>query len=291
MRSSNGGGCRTDSACALPPPGSGTVRGMEREHLPGGSGGVWRVREAGGETRVHRPTGPWTPAVHALLAHLEAQGLDGVPHVHGIDADGREILDYLPGSTLDPELDGVSDAALGSAVSWLRRYHDAVRSFTPGALEWRQGVQGLDPGQVVCHNDPGLYNWVIVDGAFAGMIDWDRAGPGDPLDDLAFLCWSGVPLLREIPPADAARRLALAAETYGGVTPRALLDAVERRMALVSERWRAGIERGDPGTLALRDAGIMERHHRRVAEFSRRRGQIMAALPSGGTHRNEQEAP
>lgn len=251
---------------------------MEREHLPGGSGGVWRVQQADGATRVHRPTGPWTPAVHALLAHLDEQGLDGIPRVHGIDEDGQEILDYLPGRTLDPERDSVDDAALIEAASWLRRFHDAVRHFSPGALEWRQGVQRLEPGQVICHNDPGLYNWVVLDDGFAGMIDWDRAGPGDPLDDLAFMCWSGVPLLREIDAADAARRLERAASAYGGVTARELLTAVEARMSLISERWRAGIERGDPGTLALRDAGIMDRHHSRVAGFLRRRAAIMDAL-------------
>ncbi|MFD5600268.1 phosphotransferase [Leucobacter sp. NPDC058333] len=251
---------------------------MEREHLPGGSGGVWRVREPSGVTRVHRPTGPWTPAVHALLEHLDGRGLDGIPRVHGIDSDGREILDYLPGETIDPEAASVSDEALGAAAVWLRRFHDAVRQFDPGPVEWRQGVQSLADGQVICHNDPGLYNWVVVDGNFAGMIDWDRAGPGDPLDDLAFLCWSGVPLLREIPAADAARRLEIAVRAYGGVSPDALLDAVDARMALISGRWRAGLERQDPGTMALRDAGIMDRHHARVEGFSRRRAGIREAI-------------
>ncbi|MEJ6489044.1 phosphotransferase [Leucobacter sp. USCH14] len=263
---------------------------MEREHLPGGSGGVWRVREADGVTRVHRPTGPWTPAVHALLAFLDARGLDGIPRVHGFDGEGQEILDYLPGRTLDPEVDSVDDAALAAAVSWLRRFHDAVRHFTPGVLEWRQGVQRLEAGQVVCHNDPGLYNWMVVDGTFAGMIDWDRAGPGDPVDDLAFMCWSSIPLLRETAPSDAARRLVLAAETYGGVTAQQLLIAVEARMSLISARWRDGIERGDPGTLALRDAGIMDRHHRRVEEFLRRRTEITAVLEAEGALQNEEEA-
>ncbi|MEV8339090.1 phosphotransferase [Leucobacter sp. NPDC077196] len=263
---------------------------MEREHLPGGSGGVWLVQETSGVTRVHRPTGPWTPAVHALLAHLDAQGLDGIPRVHGVDADGWEILDYLPGRTIDPERAGVGDAALAEAASWLRRFHDAVRGFAPGALEWRQGVQRLEAGQVICHNDPGLYNWVVVDDDFAGMIDWDRAGPGYPLDDLAFMCWSSVPLLREIPPADAARRLAIAAQSYGDVTPAELLSAVEARMSLIAARWRDGIERGDPGTLALRDAGIMDRHHRRVEGFSRRRAAIMAALSTAAVPPDSEEA-
>ncbi|WP_449281329.1 phosphotransferase [Leucobacter sp.] len=247
---------------------------MESEYMPGGSGGVWRIGTPGGATRVHRPTGPWTPAVHELLEYLGSHGLDGVPRVRGFDDEGREVLDYLPGETLDPETEQASDEALEAAAAWLRRFHDTVRGFRPGPREWRQGVQ--DPGvdEVICHNDPGLYNWVVADGGFAGMIDWDRAGPGKPVDDLAFLCWTGVPLLREIPVADAARRLALAAAAYGGIDPGELLDAVDARMELIAQRWRAGIERGDPGTLALRDAGIMDRHLAKVRDFGTRREAI-----------------
>ena len=248
------------------------------DHLPGGSGGVWRVRSPEGDVRVHRPTGPWTPAVHALLGHLRERGLDGIPEVHGLDGDGREVLEYLPGDTLDPETQEAGDRTLAEASAWLRRFHDAVRDFRPGAVEWRQGVQPLADDQLICHNDPGVTNWVVSGGRFAGMIDWDRAGPGRPLDDLAFLCWSGIPLLREVPAEAAARRLALVAAAYGGVEPERLLAAVDARMTLIAERWRAGIERGDPGTLALRDSGIMERHLERVRGFEARRPGIRAAL-------------
>ncbi|PRI11573.1 phosphotransferase [Leucobacter massiliensis] len=267
-----------------------TAERFAGEHLPGGSGGVWRVESPGGEVRVHRPTGPWTPAVHELLRFLAERGLDGVPRVHGLDAEGREVLDYLPGDTLDPERTQADDAALAAAASWLRRFHDAVREFRPGPREWRQGVQDLAPGEVICHNDPGLYNWVVAEGRFAGMIDWDRAGPGRPLDDLAFLCWSGVPLLRPIPAADAARRLALAAAAYGGVGPAELLDAVDARMELIAQRWRDGIERGDPGTIALREAGIMDRHLARVRGFAGRRAEIRAAIAEDADERSGRAA-
>ena len=253
---------------------------MDSEYLPGGSGGVWRVRLPDGETRVHRPTGAWTPAVHALLQHLADRGLDGIPRVIGRDDEDREVLSYLPGRTLDPETEQPTVLALAHAAAWLRRFHDAVRDFRPGTVEWRQGPQALAADEVICHNDPGLYNWVIVDEDFAGMIDWDRAGPGRPLDDLAFLCWSGVPLLRPIPAEQAASRLATVAAAYGGVSPAALLDAVSARMDLIAQRWRAGLERGDPGTMALRDAGIMDRHLERVHAFADRRAAIVEHLPA-----------
>jgi hypothetical protein len=38
--------------------------------------------------------GPWTPAVHALLGHLEQRGFDGAPHMLGLDDQGRELLTF-----------------------------------------------------------------------------------------------------------------------------------------------------------------------------------------------------
>jgi hypothetical protein len=52
----------------------------------------------GGRSVVHRQgdvvirdTGPWTPAVHALLRHLEEAGFAGAPRLvgTGLDAGGR----------------------------------------------------------------------------------------------------------------------------------------------------------------------------------------------------------
>jgi hypothetical protein len=77
----------------------------------------------GGRTAVYRrgdvvirETGPWTPAVHALLRHLEQAGFSAAPRLvgPGIDADGRETLTFIDGEFTQPgpwSLDGA--AALG----------------------------------------------------------------------------------------------------------------------------------------------------------------------------------
>src|SRR5262245_29279562 len=88
-----------------------------------------------GET-VRRVTGPWTPAVHALLRHLEAVGFAGAPRVLGLDAQGREMLTFIPGQT-SPTAGVVTDVALGEVGGLLRRYHDAVVGFAlPRGLAW-----------------------------------------------------------------------------------------------------------------------------------------------------------
>ncbi|MBI5160887.1 MAG: phosphotransferase [Micrococcales bacterium] len=248
------------------------------QRLRGKVGGAVRV----GDT-VLRPIGPWTPAVHALLEHLARAGLRGVPGVAGIEG-GREVLPYIPGRSLDPDAELASDAELAGAVTWLRDYHAAVASFRPTEpLRWRSSAEPmrLAADQIVTHNDPGAYNWVVSGGAFVGMIDWDMAGPGHPLEDLAFLCWTGIPLHRELLAADAARRLRRVARLYGGFTPAEILDAAVARMRVAAERIAAGQRRGDPGLLALGQAGEPERTLERLADFAVRRPAIDAALASG----------
>ena len=156
-----------------------------RVHLPGGSGGVWYEKDPVFGRIVHRPTGPWTSAVHELLRHLRQTGLDGVPDVVGIDSDGAEMLSFLAGRSLAPDEEEPSDELLASGAAWLRRFHDAVEGFQPdGPRVWRQTTADLAPGQIVCHNDPGTYNWIVDGDAFVGLIDWDQAGPGHPIDDV-----------------------------------------------------------------------------------------------------------
>jgi aminoglycoside phosphotransferase (APT) family kinase protein len=227
---------------------------------------------------VHRPTGSWTPAVHALLAFLSGLGLRGVPRVVGFDDDGQELLTHLQGRSIEVDDEVSTDDVLRDAVTWLREFHDVVRDFDPAPRLWRGSAAAPAPGEIICHNDTGAYNWIVDDGRFVGMIDWDQAGPGHPIDDLAFLCWSGIPLFREVPVTDAGRRVNLAARSYGGLTASELLDAVADRMERASARIEAGIERADPGMLSLREHGEPQRTRARVDAFVARLPGLRDAL-------------
>ena len=63
--------------------------------LPAPDGQPSRVFRRG--DTVLRPAGPWTPAVHALLRHLERAGFAGSPRVvgDGYDGQGREVLTFI----------------------------------------------------------------------------------------------------------------------------------------------------------------------------------------------------
>lgn len=47
---------------------------------------------------VRKPSMVATPAVHSFLKHLRAASYDGSPDALGIDAHGRQILDFIPGT-------------------------------------------------------------------------------------------------------------------------------------------------------------------------------------------------
>ncbi|REK72188.1 aminoglycoside phosphotransferase [Aeromicrobium endophyticum] len=246
----------------------------DAEHLPGAVGGVTRV----GRT-VRRPTGPWTPAVHELLTFLDHEGLRGVPALHGLDAEGREVLEHVEGRGVPIDREVVLDTVLEEAVAWLRDYHDLVEGFRPsGRRTWRGGEAELADGQIICHNDPGAYNWIIQGGHFVAMIDWDMAGPGRAIDDLAFLAWTAVPLYREIPAADVARRLDILVDAYGEWGPMTVLDAVVERMSTAADRIEAGQARGDQGFVNLGLLGEPQRTRDRVAAFRERIPAIEAEL-------------
>ncbi|MCR6689215.1 aminoglycoside phosphotransferase family protein [Cellulomonas sp.] len=242
--------------------------------LPGGNvGGAVRV---GGTVR--RPTGPWTPAVHELLAFLADEGLPCVPRVHGVDERGREILDYLPGHVVPVGEEELTDAQLTSAAQWLREYHRVVAGFPRTARRWRFVERALAPGEIVCHHDTAMYNLAFDGDDLVGVFDWDVAGPGLPLDDLAMLAWVS-PLL--FPDDDAGRMahgLHVIARAYGGTDPAVLLRHVERRMTDASDRIEAGQRAGDPGMQRLGEVGEPASTRARLATLVARTAELEATL-------------
>jgi hypothetical protein len=59
--------------------------------------------------------------VHELLNRLARAGLDGIPDVLGEDEQGREVLTFLEGETVDVDADQAPDQVLAEAAHWLRR--------------------------------------------------------------------------------------------------------------------------------------------------------------------------
>jgi len=235
-------------------------------------GGNTNVVVRVGDT-VHRQTGHWTPAVHALLAHLESVGFADAPTVLGIDDQGREILPFVIGEvgTYDPGLpDWFRTAEACSAIGgWLRRFHDAQQGFTPDpSLPWRMYAgRALRHGEVVVHHDAAPYNTIRrLDGGLT-VIDWDFCAPGDPVEDLAFAAWQWVPLRADkaamedghggaVSVPESAKRLAALAEGYDASADQRsrLLDACVDQMTKHADDLEA-LAVNDPAFAQLVDLG------------------------------------
>jgi hypothetical protein len=228
--------------------------------LGGGRGttGVVRI----GQT-VHRPTGPWTPTIHAYLRHLRLAGFTAAPEVLGIDERGREVLTYLEGKTWgdaispdEPKTGLVvprawpaatrSDqtlAAIGRLFADLQR---AARGFRPTAPVWREHEIPMKDDEIVCQGDAGPWNIVSRAGAPVGLIDWDNARPTTPIEDLASVAWHFVPLGPEDiarvngfdETFDARRRLRLLCDAYGLEEPQTILPALSLVKQLSAEHLR-----------------------------------------------------
>jgi len=213
--------------------------------LTGGnvSAGVVRV----GNT-VRKPAGPHTGAVEAFLSYLNAAGFPAAPKTLGRDDLGRHVLEYVPGEMahdLPPmDLDG-----LRRVGRLIRDFHDISEGFRPppGAL-WDVAVRP-DRADLICHQD--LASWNLVCGGDRWVfIDWDGAGPGSRLWDLAWSVTSFVPLEPGGDPLSDAPRVRALADGYGltaiqrgelppliGAHSRAMLDLLHASSLSGREPW------------------------------------------------------
>lgn len=165
--------------------------------LAGGFTNAGLVTRAG--DTVRRPQRPTSSATHALLVHLERVGFDGAPRFLGIDESGREVLSFIEGeAAIGPSPDwALTDEALASVAELLRRYHDAAASFDAAGHRWGRPVPPAFRGDVVSHNDPNLDNVVFSGGRAVALIDFDLAGPGSAVWDVACAARMWVPLCDE----------------------------------------------------------------------------------------------
>ena len=161
-------------------------------------------------------------------------------------------------------------AGLAGLAGLVRALHDACAG------------TGLAGGaETVCHRDLSPKNTVYRAGPVpVALLDWDLAGPGRRIDDVAFAGWHWGTLGGDADPAELGRRCRLLCDAYegpaGGLLPRAELVTVMRDQ--IGATWRgidAGADRDEPGMRRLRAAGAVEtvrgwhdwlHRHRRVVE-------------------------
>ncbi|MCW2504755.1 MAG: aminoglycoside phosphotransferase family protein [Actinomycetia bacterium] len=242
-----------------------------------------------GET-VRRTTGPWTPAVHALLKHLESVGYTGAPRAFGIDERGREILSYIEGECGDYPLapHWTTDEALVAVAAMLRMFHDAQAGFrpTPG-ITWRAFGPPPPDTEVICHHDAAPHNVVWRPDGTLAMIDFDLASPGARIYDVAYSAWTWVPLFSDRDSRtlgwehpDRARRLRLFADAYGlSARDRArFVHVVRARIVDHVEGIRRMAAAGEPAFVRIVENGHLRRPIRDLRLLDTERDHWEAAL-------------
>ncbi len=239
---------------------------------------------------VRRNTGPWTPAVHALLRHLEKVGFTGAPRVVGLDDRGREVLSYVEGECGEYPLapHWVTDEALTAVATMLRRFHDAQRGFRPPAGGvWRSFGPPPPDAEVVCHHDAAPHNVVWRPDGTLALIDFDLASPGSRLYDVAYAAWTWVPLFSDQDSMalgwrnpDRPRRLRLFADAYGLIPRdrRRFVSTIRRRIVDHIEGIRRMAAAGDPAFVRIVDNGHLRRPMRDLQLLDREWHLLEAAL-------------
>ncbi|KJB89348.1 aminoglycoside phosphotransferase [Paenibacillus sp. E194] len=234
---------------------------------------------------VRRPTGYWSPYVHELLLHLEQQGFDGAPRFLGIDDSDREILSFISGEVPGnnyPDLEPYmwSDETLAGLARLQRRFHDATEGFvflTGG--KWQLSYSDEGEHEVICHNDAALYNVVFQQETPVALIDFDMAGPGPRMWDIAYSLYTSVPLSSFAPDhsvgntveyradmhaVERRRRIHLFFEAYGIPVPNDLRRWIIERLTALCHTLRTGAADGNPAFQKMVEEGHLAHYESEI---------------------------
>jgi hypothetical protein len=253
--------------------------------LAGGNvnGSVVRI----GET-VRRQLTPASGTIHQLLLHLAATGFQGSPRFLGIDAENREMITYIAGETGIPPYLWQDDAPLIAAARLLRHYHDATVGFVPtGDAAWAYVYPDVTKHEVICHNDFAPYNFIYQAEAPIAVVDFDLAGPGPRLRDVAYGVYWLTPLsfhsADQVAFAEAdlragSRRLKLFCSTYG-ITPGVdLLNMIDEVLAFMGDEAAIRAVVGPTVVAKLEQEGHLAHWQRERASYQVHRPLIEANL-------------
>lgn len=189
---------------------------------------------------VRKPATPGTRGVEAFLEHLHHSGFEAAPRTLGRDEQGRHVLEYIPGETIDPA-SPLSESELSRVGGLIRKLHLAAESFMPPeGARWTVAIPP-DSESLICHNDLAPWN-LVRHGERLVFIDWDGSGPGSVMWDVAYAAQSFVPLAECGDVVLQARRLRAFADGYG--LDRLQREALPRHMVERTLAMHRLLERG-----------------------------------------------
>jgi hypothetical protein len=237
----------------------GTVAAMTEvpQQLSGGLANQGQVVRIG--DTVRRPAGLHSEAVTNLLDHLRRSGFDAAPAVLGKDLEGRDLYKWIDGDVPIPPFPtwALTDEALISTASLIRRLHDALSNFeAPPGASWSNERSDPRGGPLICHTDICPENVVFREGQAIAILDFDFASPGRPVWDLAMAARMWIPL-RSRPDEDlrdaTARRLGCLAAGYGleRADHEEFVEAIIEAQRVGNAFVRRRVQAREPGFVAM----------------------------------------
>jgi Ser/Thr protein kinase RdoA (MazF antagonist) len=233
------------------------VQHNDEQVLSGGF--VSTVTRRGGE--VYRSMTERHEYVHELLRFLEERGWAGAPRLLRVEPPATEVLSYLDG--LSGADDAVRRAAsdpscLAALARLVRELHDLTA-----------GTSLAGDSEVVCHHDIDPRNTVFRRGTRGiepvALIDWDIAGPGRRIEDVAHLVWQFVPLGPGNDVGSAARALATVCDAYGPLDRSELVPTALWWQRRCADGIDAGARAGEPAMIRLAELGVPDDVRRQEA--------------------------
>jgi hypothetical protein len=166
--------------------------------------------------RLLRPMGPWSPAVHEYLRHLQAAGFGGAPRVLRIEGT-REVLTFIGGDVAnDPGWEpgrghrlppyARTAAARRGAAGLIRALHQAAAGFRPANSSCRFCPRPPSAGEIVSHGDLGPWSQVPMNGRATATTAARNSGPPST--------WNRIEIVASHSPACIAGLLAVPVRTH-----------------------------------------------------------------------------
>ena len=223
-------------------------------------------------------------SIHVLLTHLKVQGYPFSPEFLGIDDRGREILGFIPADNSGFEFIWQSSTVLTGIATMLRQYHEAVSGFNHCDYDWLYHYPDEQQHEIICHNDFAPYNLLFKNQLPVGIIDFDLAGPGPKLRDVAYSAYWCVPLsfhasdmkvhsTNDI--GHGSRRMVEFCRAYGTTDYARVLELVAEVLLHMSDQRAMSAMLGKDKALQLKAEGHLEHwkkeyhaycHHRQALE-------------------------
>ncbi|WP_246293878.1 phosphotransferase [Paenibacillus planticolens] len=173
-----------------------------------------------------------------------------------------------------------SDETLMGLARLLRRFHDSSQELTLNTEDrWQLSYADDAEHEVICHNDAALYNIVFQNGAPVALIDFDMAGPGPRMWDIAYTIYTSIPLAsfapdpfsgttvayqNEIHAAERRRRIHLFFESYGILVPNNLQQWILQRLIVLCDTLRNGAAAGNPAFQKMVNDGHLAHYEKEI---------------------------